>query len=892
MAPRAWRAFLLASLIVIVVYQLLSPTPLLRMIVYDGFAACCVAAVFVGARRQPPSTRLAWYLLGAGEATFVTGDFIYFAWEPLFHSAAPFPNVGDLFYLACYPLLIAGMVVLIRARTPGRDLASLADATIIATGVAVVAWIFLMQPYADDPTLSLQLRLVLTAYPAMDMLLLAATVRLAVGSGTRPPAFFALAGAAVVLVVTDAFYTLALLAGPFELGGPLDIGWMLFYALIPTASLHPSAPRLSEPTEVPEQRLSHGRLALLAAASLLAPAVEILTAQDSGDVVVGAASGMFFVLVLARTAGVVTALRRSMAQVASVDRRFRSFVQNSTDVIALIDPVGTIEYVSPSAEWVVGARPDELVGTNISELIHPDDLDGARRRVEEVLAAGGGLARIELRVRDAGGAWRWVEGSANNLLHDPNVGGIVLNYRDVTERKDLETQLTHQAFHDPLTNLANRALFRDRVEHALAHSSRHGPPLALIVFDLDDFKSVNDSLGHEAGDKVLIEVARRLRSSLRAADTAARLGGDEFALLLESLSQPNEALSVVERIMEAMRDPIEVEGRQLVMHGSAGIAMATSGEQDTDQLLQNADVAMYRAKGRGRGGYETYEESMHAAIRERLELKADLQRAIENDEFVLHYQPIVQLATGRIVGVEALVRWQHSRRGLIPPAAFVPLAEDTGLIVPIGRWVLKETCHQVRSWQIRYPSEPPLAAAVNLSARQFEDGCVVEDVRNALRESGLAPNDLSLEITESLLMEDTEVTSKRLGDLKQIGVALAIDDFGTGYSSLAYLRRFPIDRLKIDKAFVDGVTVGPEESALARAVIKLGDSLDLGTVAEGIETIHQLNELVALRCEYGQGYYFSPPVVAEAIDALLGGVDVLTARAAATDMAAAPVDRA
>ena len=505
-------------------------------------------------------------------------------------------------------------------------------------------------------------------------------------------------------------------------------------------------------------------------------------------------------------------------------------------------------------------------------------ISDAQECISDVSSTDKGTASLEWRMKDGSGVWRWAEGSVRNLLHDPDVESVVINWRDVTERKALESQLTHQAFHDPLTNLANRALFRDRVEHALSYQGRNLAPLAVMFMDLDDFKTVNDSLGHEAGDELLIEVARRLRATLRPLDTAARLEGDKFALLVEILAHPEDTMRVAERLIEGLREPFEVMGRPISIRASVGIAISVSGDQGTDQLLRNADVAMHRAKSRGKGYYEIYESAMHAVVLERLELKTDLEQAVRNREFFLHYQPIVALEDERIVGLEALLRWNHPKKGTISPGKFILLAEDTGLIVPIGRWVLQEACRQVLVWQVRH-GLPALFASVNLSAKQLSEE-LVDEVRADLRESGLDGTHLTLEITESLLMDDIDATSIRLGDLKALGVKLAVDDFGTGYSSLSYLLRFPIDRLKIDKAFIDGVALGEYESAFARAVIQLGDSLNLQTVAEGVETSDQLQELVRLGCEFGQGYYFSKPLPADAIEDLLrrGHSSVLNTR--------------
>jgi diguanylate cyclase (GGDEF)-like protein/PAS domain S-box-containing protein len=566
----------------------------------------------------------------------------------------------------------------------------------------------------------------------------------------------------------------------------------------------------------------------------------------------------------------VTARHEARDAVRRSEERFRSLVQNSTDVIALLDPRGTILYISPSVERVSGFRADELVGQNGLQLLHPDDLPSATERLAEVLDAPGLVTTMEVRGRHKDGSWLWLEATGMNLLHDQSVGGIVINYRDVTTRRKLEEELSHQAFHDPLTGLANRALFRDRLEHALAHRQRSSQPLAVMLMDLDDFKTVNDSLGHEVGDKVLCAVAQRLVQSTRPSDTAARLGGDEFAILVDELMDADEAAAVAERLVDVLREPFEIHGRKLSLRASVGIALATEAE-GVDQLLRNADVAMYRAKGHGRGGYALYEADMHAAVVERLELRHDLERALEEEEFVLHYQPIVVLAGRLVIGCEALVRWRHPTRGMIPPAAFIPVAEDTGFIMPLGRWVLNEACRQTREWQVRYPTEPALSVAVNLSARQFQQEGLTDEVAGALRESGLAPRDLTLEITESLLMEDTHATMSRLEELKDLGIRLAVDDFGTGYSSLAYLQRFPLDRLKLDKRFVDSIGRGEEGEVLAKAVVNLSASLGLKTVAEGIEMREQVNQLVELGCEFGQGYYFWRALDAAQMEALLQG---------------------
>jgi diguanylate cyclase (GGDEF)-like protein len=432
----------------------------------------------------------------------------------------------------------------------------------------------------------------------------------------------------------------------------------------------------------------------------------------------------------------------------------------------------------------------------------------------------------------------------------------------------LKEQLKHQAFHDSLTGLANRDLFADRVEQAMARGSRSTNPIAVLFLDLDDFKTINDSLGHTCGDDLLGAFAGRLQSCLRPGDAAARLGGDEFAVLLEGLSGTSDAVTVAERIDAALLAPFELQGKEVSIGSSIGIALSTPGRGTASDLLRNADVAMYAAKNRGKNRYEIFQPSMHVAAFERLELKEDLQRAVERRELVLHYQPIVRLDTGRITGLEALVRWNHPRRGLVTPADFIPLAEETGLIHPLGRWVLNEACRQTRLWQARYPRREPLTVNVNLSAKQLHSESLTDEIASALRRSGLLPRTLTLEITESVLL-DRDVAMRQLVELRKIGVRVAIDDFGTGYSSLSYLNRFPIDILKVDRSFVRQVGTAPDKEILAHAVLDLTRTLGLEAVAEGIEQRRQGDRLLQLGCKFGQGYWYSKPLDAEQIEELL-----------------------
>ena len=435
----------------------------------------------------------------------------------------------------------------------------------------------------------------------------------------------------------------------------------------------------------------------------------------------------------------------------------------------------------------------------------------------------------------------------------------------------LGSRLEHQAFHDPLTGLANRALFTDRLEHALTRRDDHHEALAVIFLDLDDFKMVNDTLGHGAGDELLCGVAERLQTVLRPSDTAARFGGDEFAVLLEEAAEAYSIIGVAERIVAALKPHFVIAGREVAVHASVGVATAAAREIDAEELLRRADVAMYRAKTQGKGSFEIFEPGMQEVVTRRLEVKTDLERAIARSELLVHYQPIVDIATERPVGVEALVRWNHPRWGLVMPSEFVGVAEETGLIYEVGLYVLREACAQCQQWQTAFPDQPAFTVSVNVSPRQLRNQRFVSDVWRVLSQTGLHPSRLVLEITESFMVEDREHAGERLRELKALGVRISIDDFGTGYSSLAVLQELPIDILKIDKAFVDHIVDDPRRAAFAQAIIRMGKTLGLGLVSEGVEDAAQAERLLALGCGLAQGFHFARPSEAAVITRMLHG---------------------
>ena len=514
----------------------------------------------------------------------------------------------------------------------------------------------------------------------------------------------------------------------------------------------------------------------------------------------------------------------------------------------------------------VGSAPEEWLGR-----IHPGDAGEFRQRLDRHLRGSDAHFECECRMRHRDGTFRWML-SRGLAVRDERGEAYRMagSLTDVSRRKEAEERLLHDALHDSLTGLANRALFVDRLRQALARSRRREEySFAVLYVDLDQFKVFNDSLGHLAGDEVLVALARRLETCLRPGDTVARLGGDEFTVLVEDVDEVSQALRIADRIHQELRPPLKVRGHEVFASASVGIARSGPRYADAEDLLRDSDIAMYRAKRRGRGSSEIFDVSMHVLATTRLKMETDLRRALERHELRLHYQPLVSLETRRIAGLEALVRWQHPERGLLLPHEFVPLAEEIGAIAALGRWVLMSACVEARRWQESVPPGSPVAVSVNLSARQFSQSDVLALVAEALERSGLPAPSLRLELTESALMDDPAGAAAKLAQLKQLGINLDVDDFGTGYSSLSYLRRFPIDALKIDRAFVSRMDVEVEDREIVRTIVTLAANLGVSAVAEGVETAAQEAQLRSFDCPYAQGFLFSRPVPADEAPGLL-----------------------
>lgn len=784
----------------------------------------------------------------------------------------------NVLYFPFYPLILLGLFSFPFARRGEHEYRKLLlDAAAVLTGGGFAIWYLVLRPTMLAAHLSPLGSAIALTYPLGALLIL---VGLTTYVLRRPAA--ARGGSRTLLVGGLATYALCdlandllfLEAGWFGLKWT-DVAYLAAYCFVISglaAFRWPDETRSAEDDHDSAQPFSPLPYVALALVYGLLLEVDVQHWPDPLAMLSAGAMAVTALVVLRQLAAVrENAKLLKERSIREGEERFKSLVRHSSDVIAIVDEDGTIQYASPSITRIFGYQPGELIGTPLMDLLHPDHVTGAMAMLVATAEGEHGVTSpVEWRLRHREGRWLHVETVCNNLLAEPTVRGIVLNTRDIGERKVLEEQLTHQAFHDPLTGLANRVLFLDRVAHALNLMTRHRHTLAVLFVDLDGFKNINDSLGHAAGDALLALIAKRLLTCVRSADTVARLGGDEFAFLVEDASDGNSASAVAERVAEAVRQPIELEGKEVVITTSIGIATADS-EGSAADLLRDADMAMYVAKGRGKARYERFEPGMQARALERLELQGDLRRAAEHHrEFSILYQPIVLLRTGELIGVEALLRWDHPTRGTLSPSDFIPMAEETGVIMSIGSWVLRRACHEARRWRDGALGGRSFSLTVNVSGLQLQHDRMVDDVREALEETGMEACDLVLEITESVLMREDDLLVERLRALKALGVRLAIDDFGTGYSSLGYLQRFPIDILKIDKAFIEEVGHEDIEPALVRAIIALGGSLQLQTIAEGVELQQQSRGLQELGCEMGQGYFFGKPVAASEIDSMLG----------------------
>jgi diguanylate cyclase (GGDEF)-like protein/PAS domain S-box-containing protein len=664
---------------------------------------------------------------------------------------------------------------------------------------------------------------------------------------------------APMALVVIALLTASSWAAAYFLGGGTNVAPHWFYIPVFMAGLRFG----------PSGALAIAVISMFVAGPLLPADVATHTPQLLSDWV---SRGIFFIVIgqfvtqlfigvrrmSAREVNLQTKVELSTTELQAREARFSALVENSSDLVTIVDRGGAILFQSPSVARVLGWDADRSGGTNFVGALHDSDQPRWRTIVDFLVEDSDGEMVAEWQVRHADGSWRFLQSVITNLIHEPSVGGLVLNSRDVTAQKTLEDQLRHQAFHDQLTGLANRALFAEHLDQALRRQSRMGGELAVLFIDLDEFKTVNDLHGHTLGDELLKQAAERLRTTLRTADAIARIGGDEFAVLFEGVGLGFDA-SAAERVIESFAQPFFIESSQVFVTASMGIALNDSGTESAEDLFRNADLAMYAAKTANKGHYEVFSTNMHSTILDRMQMEVDLRHALDQSEFQAYYQPIVTLPLGTIVGVEALIRWNHPQRGLVMPGEFIGVAESSGMIVQIGAWILRHACQEFEVLTQGVAGGQNLGLSVNLSTRQLSDPLLIDTVRDALANSGLDARRLTLEITESAVMKDVSNTFLVLTELRSFGVKIALDDFGTGYSSLSLLSEIPVDTLKIDQSFVTSVAKRPEPGRLIRAIELLASDFGLRTVAEGVEELDQLEALQGLGCQTAQGFYFARP---------------------------------
>ena len=563
----------------------------------------------------------------------------------------------------------------------------------------------------------------------------------------------------------------------------------------------------------------------------------------------------------------ITARKRAENALLESERYLRTLLENINEGLVQVNVNDVIEFVNDRFCEMVGFEREELLGKITFDMLLDEEgrklLEAVNRQRQEGISG-----QYEMRLKKESGEMLWVLIGGSPIVNaDGEMTGTLGVFTDITERKRAEEQLLHDAFHDGLTGLANRALFMDHLRMTIERGkSRHSNPYAVLFLDFDRFKVVNDSLGHAEGDQLLHQIARRLESSTRTGDLVARLGGDEFVILLSEMLAEGDAVQVAERIQKDLKKPFTLSSSEIFISASIGVALSNAGHKRAEDMVRDADIAMYRAKAGGKAQYRVFDRAMHEYATSQLQLETEMRQAIEYGEFQLHYQPIISLDTETLVGFEALVRWQHPTRGMIPPLEFIGAAEENGLILPLGNWILQESCRQLRRWQDDNPAASHLSVSVNLSCKQFLQIDLAEQIAAALGKSGLDPHCLKLEITESYIMETSETAVRIMNRLRSLGVGISLDDFGTGYSSLSYLHRLPVDYLKVDRSFVSQMTDSQENREIVRTIIKLAQNLKMKTIAEGIETADQLAHLKNLHCEYGQGYFFSKPLEAKSAE--------------------------
>ena len=831
----------------------------------------CIAA----ATRYRGRMRLAWALLGGSALAWAAGEGAWSYFEIILDQPVPFPSLADVGFLTAVPLAVAGTVLFPGRRRAASRLASLLDGSIIAGALLLISWATVLGTVylaGSDTPLSMLLGL---AYPISDIVI-AVMALLLVGrtaGSARLPLLLVVAGLFANLLSDSAFayLTTANTYGPVQI---IDIGWVAGYLLIALGAVR-AALSTGPASHVDDRPWGRWTLVVpyvpVTIAAVLAVLKNVSSAPDplllwDLIIVVGLVILRQFIVIWDNQT-LNQKLESQSAALRDSEAHFRSLVQNSGDVVLLADAEGKVRFVSTSIDRFFAYSPTELVGQPFTELLHPSDRPAFASGLKRSLTASAHPVLVSCRFQHKLGGWTHCEVTITNLLHRSSEPALVLNIRDVTDRKEMEERMAYLAAHDPVTSLPNRAAFCKEVDAALERSLP-GRGVAVLALDIDDFRVVNDALGQRAGDDLLGMIGGRLGKIVTQGDPVARLGADEFAVLIRAVVDEDEPVRLAERIFEHFRAPFRVEEREVVLRLSIGIAAQAALEDTAENLLRNADIALNAAKAGGKGRCERYQVKQHIAVSDRMELESDLGRALERRQFVLHYQPAVRLGDGVIIGLEALVRWNHPRRGLLSPGDFLALAEETGLVTALQRWVLGQACADGRQWQQKFPVAPALRVSVNISQRGLAEAGLVADVTNACTAAAFSPDRLILELTEGATLEG-QATVSRLLELHERGVSLALDDFGAHTASLSALRDLPVDIVKLDHSFVARMATSPTDATVARAVVDLGNTLGLMTIADGIERADQLGALRGMNCFAGQGYYLSRPLPAAGIDRLL-----------------------
>jgi diguanylate cyclase (GGDEF)-like protein/PAS domain S-box-containing protein len=820
--------------------------------------ALAAMSILIGVAVHRPMRPIPWVLLalGLGAAAAVRAIAARDWYGP---EGMLFPGSAEAYGVLAYPALFVATIGITSDRRRARDLLAGSEPIIYVIALTALVWLAVSGPFLDDGEMPLNARGWIWVFPLLDGLLALIVLRRTSRNDPHRKMFHVMGLAFLLWGAAHAGVGWTAYRGDLELGTPLAAATVLGPLLLGIFGTLPGIPALTAGSgEASRVHWTQIFGLLFAALVPLGGLILMLaTGLDStaSFVVVAAATVSVIVLALARMWRLVDQVRVLTEQRGH--DRLAAMVEHSSDVVMLADQTGRVSYASPGLRATLGYNPESWVGRHLLDVVTEEERDSAIRQFERLVEFGnGGTVEFEATLTHADGQLRKATVVVANLVGGAAVDGIVATFRDVTEQRNLERQLSHRAFHDELTGLANRALFLDRMDHALRVARPEADPVVVLFVDLDDFKSVNDALGHAVGDQLLKTVADRIRRASGTGDTAARLGGDEFAILLEDRGGIDRAIDVAERLLDSLRDPVSIAGYDVAVLASVGVAVASPG-MSTTSLLRDADIAMYEAKRAGKGQIRIFDPAMRLVATKHLEYRSDLGEALERGQMRLVYMPFVDLRSGQVVGAEALVRWHHPQHGDIPASEFVPIAERSGLIVPMGYWVMEQGLAQLAAWR------PELFCSFNVSAVQIRQPDFVERLVGLVDEYHVDPQIVMLELTETVLVDEGDRATETITRLREEGFRFAIDDFGAGYCSLSYLQRHPVDLLKIDRTAVDEFGSDPRGNTLTRTILQMADSLDLLTVAEGIETTNQLRELRRFGCDLGQGYLLSRPLEAE-----------------------------